>query len=153
MAEFTIGDKQYRSSKMNAFDQFHVARKVAPLITKMGERQGLVADSGLPEMLAPLVDALAAMPEEDCNYVLYHCLAVVQRYQGGTLWAPVWSVSAKRLMFEDIDLGAMIQITIQVLSDNLGNFLNTPGSALGGQASPESSTPGNLSPFPMAKIG
>lgn len=159
MAEFTVGDKQYRSGKLNAFEQFHIARKIAPILSKMGETKkdkdanASPGQADLAGLLSPMLDALAEMPEEDCNYVLYRCLGVVQRHQGGSMWAPVWNPSAKRLQFEDIDMQVMIQITMNVLGDNLGNFLNTPVPALGEQASPELNTPQNLSPFPTTKTG
>lgn len=154
MAEFTIADKQYRSSKLNAFQQFHVARKLGPLFAKLGPGQLRTdPDASLSDMLAPIMEALAGMPEEDCNYILHRCLSVVQRWQGGSVWAPVWNDPAKRLMFEDIDLSTMIQITLQVLGDNLGPFMSGQGRTSASPVSQESSTPENSPPLQMVKTG
>jgi hypothetical protein len=156
VAEFEVTGNQYRSRKMTAFQQFHVARKLGPIFAKIGpSAQAVVAnpDTTMVDLLAPIIDALAAMPEDDCNYILHHCLAMVQRFQGGSAWANVWSEPAKRMIFEDIDLAAMVQITLEVLKDNLGNFMNMPAQNSSQPPLPESSTPANLSAFPMVKTG
>jgi len=154
MAEFEINGVHYRSGKMNAFQQFHVARKLGPILARMGTVLS-TTDMGQEWLnhLEPLIEAIAQMPEEDCNYVLYRCLAVVARQQGPELWSPVWSEQAKRLMFEDIDLAAMIQITINVLGDNLSGFFNAPQSNSTPSTSTVSNTPVNSSAFPTAKTG
>lgn len=126
MADFNVGDFSYRSGKLSAFVQFHVARKLGPILAKLGPRLGPTEKATtMMDLLEPAVDALAEMPEADCDYVLHRCLAVVQR-QVGTAWQNVWNDGAKRMMFEDIDLSSMIQIAMQVLGDNLGNFIGAP---------------------------
>ncbi len=124
--DFKVGEYNYRSGRLTAFQQFHVARKLGPILAKLGPSSGREGLSMI-DLLEPAVDALAEMPEADCDYVLRRCLSVVQR-QVGTAWQSVWNDSAKRLMFEDIDLAAMIQISMQVLGDNLGNFISAPAS-------------------------
>jgi hypothetical protein len=143
VAEFEVAGKQYRSAKMNAFQQFHVARKLGPIFAKLGPNAIRTdPDASLIDMLEPVVDALAAMPEEDCNYILFRCLAVVQRGDAGR-WTPIWNENAKRLMFEDIDMSEMIQICMQVLGDNLGPFIAAPGLNTIQPQSPMSDTPQN----------
>jgi hypothetical protein len=120
--ETTINDKQYRSGKLDAMKQFHIARRVAPALT------GLVsAFSGagasqedFARALGPLADAVAQMPDADAEYVLGTCLAVVSRQTDPTTWAPIWREG--RLVFDDIDLGTMIQLAAKVIQDNLGNI-------------------------------
>lgn len=133
MTEFTIGEHTYRAGKLGAFKQLHLSRKVAPIIptlipvfVKLSASQGgnpLSGDlAGMAELLGPFAEGLASMPDEAAEYVLGTCLAVVQRKQGAT-WAPVWSERNSVCMFDDMDLGAMIQIAVQVLRDSLGPFL------------------------------
>lgn len=155
MAEFEVGGVQYRSGRMNAFQQFHVGRKLAPIFGKMGPSLMTMGspDTATMGLLAPILDALAEMPEDDCNYILFRCLAVVQRFQPPSSWAQVWNEPAKRLMFDDIDVQNMLQITWHVLEDNLGNFLLAPNSNSQQPVQEASSTLANLSPFPTAKIG
>lgn len=135
MVEFSIGENYYSSGKLNAFQQFHVARKLGPILVKMGPvaAQALSnPDAGI-DLLGPVLEALAEMSEEDCNFVLSRCLSVVKRRQGNGPWAAVWHDGAKRLLFEDIDMPVMIQIAMQVIGDNLGSFLGAPGSILAPQ--------------------
>lgn len=121
--DFEIDGIKYRTGKMDAFDQFHVARKLAPVIGSIGNISALA--SGDASAIIPLTGAISSLPEEDCNIILQKCLSVVSRgteSPAGTSWAPVWSTSAKRLMFDDIDMIAMVQIAGRVIQDALGNF-------------------------------
>lgn len=131
MIEFNIAGQQYRAGKLNAFQQFHVSRRVSPLLpllvpvfVKLSKGGKLSDDiSALAEVLAPFADGLAQMPDESAEYVLSTCLSAVQR-KSGDVWAPVWSQSAKTCMFDDIDMGVMIPIVVRVVQDSLGGFIN-----------------------------
>lgn len=119
--EFEIKGQQYRAGRLDAFKQFHVARRLAPLL-------GGIAKGGQGDFsafLQPMAEALAGMPDADCDFILNTCLAVVQRQQGNA-WAPI--IKGKELMFEDIDMGSMIQITIKVIQENLGSFFSDPAA-------------------------
>jgi hypothetical protein len=84
----------------------------------------------------PLAEAIAKMSDEDCNYVLGTCLNVVSRQiDGGRGWAKVWSEAAKKPMYDDIDMGAMIAIVVRVLQDALAPFFAAlPRTSSGEQA-------------------
>ncbi|NML34949.1 phage tail assembly chaperone [Paraburkholderia antibiotica] len=139
--EFEIADHRYRAEKLDAFKQLHVSRKIAPIVPKLlpmfikfaGNADSLKDDlAGMAEAFEPLAQALAEMPDADCEYVFNACLGVVMRNQQGN-WASIWSQSAKSLMFDDIDLGQMTQITVKVIWDSLGAFIrgilaSPPGS-------------------------
>lgn len=148
--DFEVSGIQYRSGKMNARQQFHVARKLGPILAKIGPSNK--SNLTMIQLLEPAVDALAEMPEKDCDYVLNRCLAVVRR-QSGTGWARVFDEQSEKMLFEDIDLAAMIQIAMNVLGDNLGNFIGAPASASTAPPQPGSNTQVNLSPSPMARTG
>lgn len=132
MIEFDIGDKQYRADKLNAFQQFHVSRKIAPLVpalipvflsvTRM--KGGLAANlPSIADALQLFADGLAALPDEAAEYVISTCLSVVRRRQGDN-WAAVWSGSAKAMMFDDInDMGTILPIVYRVIEHNLGPFI------------------------------
>jgi hypothetical protein len=163
---FEVGKYKYMSVKMNCFQQFHVLRKLGPLLARIGPSflmapAPTTQDDGVPsdiiaemtriEAMGPALEALSTMSEDDCNYVLEHCLSVTKRFQEPNAWITVFNMQARRLQFEDIDLGTMIQITIKVLGDNLANF------SLGGDqsfAAPSSTQkdPSNTSPLPTVKI-
>jgi hypothetical protein len=126
--EFEIAGQRYRAEKLDAFKQLHVSRKIAPIIPKLlpmfmkfaGNADALKDDLAvMAEAFEPLAQALADMPDADCEYVFNACLGVVMRNQQGN-WTSIWAGGS--LMFDDIDLGAMVQITAKVIWDSLGNF-------------------------------
>lgn len=120
MNELTeIGGQQYRIGRLDAKKQFHVARRLAPLLAGLGG--ALQAESKeFVQLVAPIADALSKMSDEDTDYVIDTCLAVVQRRQNNQ-WASV-VVRNGGLMFQDIDMAQMLQLTVAVIQGNLGNF-------------------------------
>jgi len=131
MIEFDVAGKQYRAGKLDVFQQFHVQRKVAPLIPplipvflKVQAMQGGLTKNlaALGEVLQPFAENIASLPDKDVEYVISTCLSVVKRQQGDH-WAPIWSASAKALMFDDMDLGGAMQIVVRVIRDSLGPFI------------------------------
>ncbi|MCX5495368.1 hypothetical protein OSH11_11670 [Kaistia dalseonensis] len=140
MAEFEVAGVQYNSRKMDAFQQFHVARKLAPAVAPFMKAIGpmLVASqaaetqpAALVESLLPLMQAISDMPADDCDFIVQSCLSVVSRKQaGGGGWAPVWNKDAKVFMFDDIDMTAMLAIAAQVIRENVGSFSRALPSVL-----------------------
>jgi hypothetical protein len=127
--EFEIAGQRYRAEKLDAFKQLHVSRKIAPIIPKLlpmflkfaEQGDSMKADlAGMAEAFEPLAQALADMSDADCEYVFNACLGVVARHQQGN-WASVWSGGS--LMFDDIDMGIMVQIAAKVIWDSLGGFI------------------------------
>lgn len=134
MSEFEINGQTYRASKMDAFKQFHIARRLAPLHAGLSKASEAGA-TGLDGLVPAIAEAVAGMPDADCDYILQGCLAVVQRQQE-TRWVPIMAAGAKTLMFDDIDMGAMLQIAGQVITENLGGFFGASPA----QADPALST-------------
>ena len=153
MSETEIGGIRYQVNKMNVFDQAHVARKVAPIVFGMGKgysqavaeittANGGVATNGedgdpavqnqiMFDAMVPITEILAKMADEDVNYVLKKCLGVCYRHNGQN-WVPL--MRGGNLMFEDLELTALIQLTMEVVQDNLGPSLLgllLPASAVG----------------------
>ncbi len=130
MVEFEINGQKYRAGKMDAFKQFHVSRRIAPIIptlipvfVKLSQDGSLLSDfAGLADVLAPFADGLSNLSDEASEYVIASCLSVVQREQGKN-WAAVWSTSGNVCMFDDMDLSVMIQIVIRVIQESLGPFI------------------------------
>lgn len=127
--ELDIGGHKYRIGKLNAFAQFHLARRLAPALWAMGS--GMVANlkgvDASPDTFAlgamgPLVEVISKMSNEDSEHVLHACLGVCHR-QSGTGWQIMYTEGGG-LMFQDIDLGALMQLTTAAIQENLGNFLD-----------------------------
>lgn len=112
--EFEIDGQTYRSGKMPARAQFHVLRRMAPII---GPLQALATGSDPLTALPVLAEAIGSLSDEAADYVMDNCLGVVDRKQGETGWAKIRAASGAR-MFADIDLMAEMQIVAHVLRDN-----------------------------------
>ncbi|NII73263.1 hypothetical protein FHW84_001832 [Dyella sp. SG562] len=115
MAEFEVKGQQYRSGKLDAFKQFHVSRRLVPVMSSMA------GQSSMDGFVKSISNAIAGMSDGDCDYILNTALSVVQRQQGQS-WAKVFDDRSRSLMFDDIDMGAMIAIAQNVLQDNLTDF-------------------------------
>ncbi|MDV7233108.1 hypothetical protein R4487_08660 [Acinetobacter baumannii] len=137
-----IGNYDYEIGRLNAIDQFHVSRKIAPIIPTImpiltelakGELQKTIEKlesaeendvSGLAEAnleslgsaLQPLMDAFAKMPEDDVDYVIKKCLTAVSR-NGAKV------VVRDAIMFDDLGMEHILPLTIAVIRTNLGNFI------------------------------
>ena len=122
---------EYRIGKLDAMRQLHVSRRIAPIIPtlvpvflKIAQQGDVMKDlAGVAELCEPFAEALAEMSDEHSEYIFATCLSVVKRQTSPTNFAPVWSASAKACMFDDIDLGDMIQLVLAVIQDSLGPFI------------------------------
>ncbi|WP_236209011.1 phage tail assembly chaperone [Pseudomonas tohonis] len=147
MTEFELAGKNFRIGRMPAMQQFHLSRKVAPIIPTLipvflklqaGNQQDggdtpLSGDlGGTAALLGPFADAIADMPNDAAEFVLSTTLAVVQLKQG-TNWVPIWSEQHKTTMFDDLDLGVLIQLSVRVMVVSLGPTL---AGLLSGQSRP-----------------
>ena len=114
--EFQVGEHTYHCRRMDAKQQFHVMRRILPILTG-------VANSGEEgaEKVRGAAMALSEISDEDADYIIDHCLAVVKRRQGEAGFHPIWAQGAG-LMFKDIDFVSMLMIVGEVLAYNLGNF-------------------------------
>jgi hypothetical protein len=134
--EFDYAGHDYRIGKLSAFQQFHVSRKIAPLIPPLipvfmkvkaaGKAGALAADLGaLQELLQPFADGLAAMQDEAAEYVVGTCLSALKRQDKESgHWAAVWNPSGKVFMFADLnDLSGTIPLVLRVIQDSLGPFI------------------------------
>lgn len=118
--EFTVGDRRYRAGRLNAFDQSHIVRRIAPLMSAFaGVVEQARSDPG--NAFAPLAQAFAGMSDVDVEYVQKKALAVVETEQGAEKWAPVMTRSGV-LMFDDIGMLEMNMIVFEVLKENLAPF-------------------------------
>lgn len=145
MIEFQLGGREYRMDKLNAIQQFHVSRKIAPLIpplipvflqiaksveagkgiTKGGVIGALTDEQklgALGPLLQPFADGMANLPDATVDYLFETCLSVVRRRKENN-WAPIWSSQHKTLMFDDMDLGSLMPLIVRVITENLGPFI------------------------------
>ena len=132
-----IGGHDYTIGRLNALDQLHVSRKIAPIIPNImpiltevakGDLEKVIASietdenaelaglEPLAKALEPLMEAIAKIPEEDVNYVIHKCLSVVKR-NGSVV------CRGESIMFDDLDMNHLLPLTVAVIRTNLGNFI------------------------------
>lgn len=149
--EIQLGGNAYSIGRLTAKQQFHVSRRIAPIIPplipvfmKLAKTSGGAAGAmgaltkdldGFGQVLQPFADALAAMNDADADYVMDNCLTAVQRQQP-TGWAFVVSPGQKELMFQDMDMAVILPLVVQVIVANLGPFIQ--GLLTSQASSPES---------------
>ena len=130
MNEITIAGNTYRYGKLNAFQQFHIERRIMPLVFSAfpaffstkdeKEKDSVVTFQEILEKSRPMADVLSKMSDEDADYVTKTCLSIVQRKQGME-WVSL--MSDGRLMFDDLDAFEMMLLSFFVIRRNLANFM------------------------------
>jgi len=127
MQEVDIGSRRYRTGKLDAFKQFHLFRKLMPILSGLGESFG--AESGESEAafwssLGPVATAIAEMSQQDSEFILKTCLMACTTWNGNG-WVRVMGNNGE-MMFEDISMMDMLQLSFEVVKDNLGLFFPGP---------------------------
>lgn len=128
MIEIELNGNTYRLRKLDAFGQFHVSRKIAPIIPTLIPMFLKISRSGVSldmeefgELFQPFADGIASMPDEAAEYIMSTCLGAVQRQTSGA-WANVWSSAG--CMFDDMDLSVLMQLCFRVIKESLGPFMD-----------------------------
>lgn len=136
MSQVTLPLGVFTTGKLDCFEQFHCARRVAPILGALGvtaaqiaaynAKEGADADPDFMGVLPIVFDQIARMPQSDVDYILRTCLARCARQQGDK-FAPL--MVAERLMFMDVDMPTMIQLVLATLRENLSGFFPTAPDA------------------------
>lgn len=139
-------DHVYAIGKLNARQQFHVARKIGPAVfalttaraqvmkalpggmPKDDEAFSKVAEEALGSVFKGLAEALAQMSEADVDYLINICMSACQRKQQGG-WQNVIAPNGS-FMFDDIDVKILLRLTLEVIKENLGSFFAAPLEAI-----------------------
>lgn len=121
--EVEIEGKTYKIGAMDVFRQFHVARRLAALAPAIVDFIAIPEKQrNITQLFYPLTEVLSTMPEDDVNYILQSCMAVVTRKEA-TGWAKIQSGGG--LMFDDITMPIMLKITWDVLQKDIVSFFPT----------------------------
>jgi hypothetical protein len=147
MAQFTVGQNTYQYDKLGAIDQFNISRRLTPVVLALTPfidlgrtteeiAAAIAADLvGSIKLIAPVLEAVAKMSDDEVNYVLSKTLVKVQRgvkdpvTQAVIAWSPVWSSGG--LQYDDLSMPDMIRIVWTVLNEQLSGFFsgNPSGSS------------------------
>jgi hypothetical protein len=130
--DFEIGGRKFKLNKIDAFKQFHIVRRIAPiladLLPAMKSIQGVTKDTlsesdkleEFAKIAAPLMTGLSKLSDEDSNRVLFGLLSSVEVQQGAGNWARVSTDSM--VMIQDLELPLLLQIAGRAFMFNLSGF-------------------------------
>lgn len=143
MSEFTCGQHTYSAGQLDARAQFHIVRRLAPVLKGLAPIIAKVAKGEVdPKNINPqegldaipeIANVLASMDDITADYVIFGLLTIVKRKQeNGLGWAPI--TSGTNLMFMDITMPQMLTLAGRALAANLGDFFGVLNSALSQQS-------------------
>lgn len=112
--EQTIDGETYRTGQLNAKEQFHVARRLAPIVASF-------SNQGSSGFIGALAMAVSKLPDDDIDYVMRVTMKTVTR-KVADRWANVWNLAADQPQFSDMNASTLLQLVIAVVQDNLGSF-------------------------------
>ena len=135
--DFEINGTKYQVRKMDAFKQFHIVRRLAPMLGELAPVLGQAAskakaleDSSEAEKLeafgeavAPIMNGLSKLSDEDANRVLFGLLECAETHRSGA-WAPLVVPGGKQMAFQDLDLPTLLQIAARAFAFNLSGFFS-----------------------------
>lgn len=135
---FEIDGRQYRAGRLSARQQFHVMRRLSPLVEAVApavrdafktldvakpDIKAAAALIDIPQIVGGLTHMLGTIPDAEFDYVIDTCLSVIERQQQGGGWARILDPRTKRVMFDDLDeLAVQTRMVWEVLSGNLTTF-------------------------------
>lgn len=129
---FEINGKKFKLLKIDAFKQFHIARRVAPILgdllpafkdiqkVQKGELSESEKLEEFAKILTPLLNGLAKLSDEDSNKVLFGLLASVEVQQDSGNWARVSNDTM--VMMQDLELPILLQLAGKAFAFNLTGF-------------------------------
>lgn len=123
--EFELEGKVYKTGKLDARTQFHIVRRLAPVIGEIAPfAQGKVGVEALPI----LANAISKLTDADADYVIFGLLKVVVRKQDqGLGWGPV--STDDQLMYDDITMPLMLKLAWKAFGFNMSGFFSALPSA------------------------
>jgi hypothetical protein len=113
--EFDLNGIGYKAEKLDAMKQFHIARKLAPVLSELAPGQNQESQ------ISGLASAISKIGDKEAEFVIYSLLSCVKRKMGhGLGYSKVANESS--LMYDDIDLKAMMHLVWQSLQFNFSDF-------------------------------
>lgn len=133
--KFSVNGMEFQAQRLDAMKQFHIARRVAPILSeflpviqKMNQSkldgEGMTEEEKFDRMLPilkPLIDGIMKLSDADSEFVIHALLTGVEIKQSGGNWA---RLSVGGLISVPLDLPTMLQVAGQAFMWNLGGFIN-----------------------------
>jgi hypothetical protein len=129
--KFQIGTRDFSLIKLDAFKQFHIVRRVGPILTQILPHLSALKDvkdaagdaekmAQLSELATPILDGLSKLSDADADYVLHGLLAAVQVKQAHGNWATIYANGG--MMINDLELPILMQCAGRAFVYNLAGF-------------------------------
>lgn len=128
--DFSIGGKQFKLSKIDALKQFHIVRRIGPILSDLlpaitsskklhseSEKDKLEA---LANIATPVMNGLSKLSDVDSELVLYGLLNAVEMKTQFETWAKV--AANNMLMVQDLELPVLLQLAGRAFAYNLSGF-------------------------------
>lgn len=135
-----INATEFKFNRLDAVAQFHIARRLAPLLSELGPLLEAFKKSKLsPEDLKngnvgelltamqPLATALAKLPDDEANAILFGLLAGVEMEQVGGGYSKV--SQGRQLLFANLNMATLVQLAGRSLVHNFADFFTALPSA------------------------
>jgi hypothetical protein len=136
--EFSLAGRDFKLCKLDAFKQFHVVRKVGPILAdllpamkdigKVKNVESLPSDEqmeNVAKVAAPVMTGLSKLSDRDAEFVLCVLLSCVEMKRPEGNWARVARVEDKDncfLMFQDMELPMLMNLAGRAFMYNLSGF-------------------------------
>jgi len=129
---FQIGERQFKLNKINALKQFHIVRRIAPILGDIAPTLASMQKMNIEELeendrfeqlsklITPIMNGLSRLSDADANLVLTGLLGAVEMKQDGGNWA--FLARDNNLMFDNLDLSILLNAAGRSLMFNLSGF-------------------------------
>lgn len=132
--DFEIGGRKFKLCKIDAFKQFHIVRRIGPLLADLLPAMTSMSTSvknfealsetdkfnQLAKFAGPLMTGLSKLSDADADLVLFGLLHAVEVQQAAGNWARVSTGSM--LMIQDMELPVLLQLAGRAFMFNLSGF-------------------------------
>ena len=132
--DFELKGKKFKLNKIHAMKQFHIVRRIAPLLAELlpaleqaakskksaenmseDEKLSMVAN-----FVAPIMEGLSKLSDADSEKVLFGLLSSVETQQITGNWAKISNDTM--LVIDDFELPVLMQIASKAFMFNLSGF-------------------------------
>lgn len=132
--DFQAGGREFKLSKIDAFKQFHIVRRLGPILgdiipiakkiagTKATSQSDEEQFETIAELVKPIMQGLSKLSDDDANKVLLGLLSAVEVKQSAGNWARI--SRDENLMIQDLELPVMLQAAGRAFAYNLSGFFS-----------------------------
>lgn len=135
--DFEFAGRKFKVGKIDAMKQFHIARRIGPILAELFPEMAKVAQLNEAKKLdkltedrklelvgkfaLPVMTGLSRLSDSDANHVLYGLLEAIEVKQEPLgNWAKV--ANGSLIMMQDLDLRMLVQLAGRAFMFNIAGF-------------------------------